>query len=188
VTSTFQKLVSRLRAWENLGTERFKGGARHIGHVPHVAEFAYLHTLCAPLSETEIDFFASLVKSGIPADVRAFYAYCNGFSLFSSGICMYGLTRRPANAPLVRERADLVPFDGVRVNTLGRAVANPSAFIFAVYRDGTLAYSESSGAIHLFRPDTREGNLQKWHTFEEWLLCETDRLAESFDAEGRSKT
>lgn len=71
-----------LRQWEPLGYKAYPDGCRLIGHTPHIAPYAYLHRLPAPLSEEDLQELEIALPKRLPKQLRDLYLSCNGMGMF----------------------------------------------------------------------------------------------------------
>ena len=172
-------------AAKNLGERTLDNGTRLVGHIPHVAEEARLHLVFAPLTSQDIDYIENQLGLGIPNDLRMFYSYHNGLSLFSGSLSIDGLRRN------YNRTGDDVwqPFDILVANKFESPddLSN-SCFLIGGYRqDGSRLYIDSKTSRVFRSARATSKPLNEWSSFEEMLLKETRRLDKLFDKDGKRK-
>ena len=179
-----QQVNEIMQRARNLGERRLKNGAQLIGHVPHVAPEAWLHAMYPPIHDFEIRELESQIGIHFPEEFSDFLNLCNGLSLFSGELSIYG--RRESYS-----RTDLddvwQAFDIVTPNTLERLRdAKPTYLFVGGYPCGKGYYvyiDTSNGAVA--RCTRRSAHaLATWKFFPEMLLSEAIRLSHLFDSRG----
>jgi hypothetical protein len=172
-----------LLSWESLGAATAPNGARLIGHVPHVAPMAYLHTIFPPLSEAEILELERIVGRRIPQEYTSFLRLSNGLKVFMK-LSLDGL--RTSFARDVDSAR--LPFSLETTNVQERPRGSPVEVVFI----GSYSYDGSNlwmrpGDPRVYRCPRREFGpvLNTWHTFDTMLESEVSRLAGLFGPDGR---
>jgi hypothetical protein len=66
-----------LMSYNNLGKQALESGTILIGHAPHIAPKAWLHSIHAPLSDREINALEKYLGI-IPEDYKSFLKKANG--------------------------------------------------------------------------------------------------------------
>jgi hypothetical protein len=176
-------VLETMNQYTHLGTRILGNGTTLIGHVPHLAPEAWLHTIFTPLNSEELNQVASAVGGKIPSVFASFLLRCNGLRLFSCSVTIDGLRTSFART------GDAVwqPFSIRTPNVDERPRwAKPTFFFVGGYQwDGSLLYLDNSNQ-QVFRCRTKSSKvLTEWPSFEVMLETETQRLAQLFDQEGR---
>ena len=171
-----------IAAAEPLGTRTTGAGARLIGHVPHVAPEAYLHTTFASLADPQISALEAAIGRPIPASYRELLGVTNGLSLFSGSLNVYGLR---ASYTRVGDAA-WQPFSAIEPNTLERPRGLPrEAVIVGGYSgDGSLVYVRADDSVARCDRDVAT-SLNEWPHLFTMLATEAERFVHHFDAQGR---
>jgi hypothetical protein len=164
-----------------LGHRVLDNGTELVGHVPHVAPQAWLHTLFAPLPAADIAAWEQARGGTFPPALRAFFAHHNGLNLFSTGLALngkrhsYERTGDAARQPF--DFDDLNRYHAPRGMRAGHLCMEGNDDHHWIWLDL---------ATHAVRRHTSDGALvQEWPGFEEMLVAEAHRLAEQFDDAGQ---
>lgn len=171
------------KQYSALGERKLSNGARLIGHVPHVAPEAYLHSFFPGLDPDEIRGLENEIERELPEALEAFYARCNGLDLFAGSLSIFGL-----RDPFLEGDAGEVgqPFSMVTPNVDERpADADDSFVFFGFYEwDGSLLYAApSSPEVIRCSPESSEP-LNTWPSLRAALTEEVKRLGKLFDRDG----
>lgn len=171
-----------MESYGHLGQRTLPNGTRLIGHVPSVAPEAWFQCIYHPLRIEEIKYVEEDVGSPVPVVFSTFLQKCNGLSLFSYSLSIYGLRKSFSRT------GDAVwqPFSIKTPNIDERPrYSQPSFFYLGGYRlDGSLLYIDTI-SHKVFRCKRRTAKpLNQWPTFEVMLESETERLSSLFDNEG----
>lgn len=181
-----QNTIRIMESYNHLGTKTLEIGTRLIGHVPHVAPEAWLHIIFAPLTLSDIRRIEAEIETSLPDVFSFFLLLCNGLSLFSGNLDIYGLRKS-----FVRTGdAAWQPFSITTVNTIERPrKAKPSfVFIGGYSNDGSLLYIDKDD-LQVYRCKQRSTKpLNQWANFETMLEEEAKRLTLLFDDMGRKLT
>jgi hypothetical protein len=90
----FDVVKQQLFNFENLGKEVTPSGAVLIGHAPHIAPMAWLHSIYPVLTEEDIIELEFDLKKSIPQAYRDFLKnYSNGLKLFTITLTFYGMRK-----------------------------------------------------------------------------------------------
>jgi hypothetical protein len=183
---TWDRVLKILERWTHLGEERASTGARLIGHVPHVAPMAYLHSIYPGLDESQIDELEALCQRPIPPPYRALLRITNGANLFSDKLRINGLRTSYARDA----DASRLPYAMEAANTWERPKGSPQdAVFFGGYSfDGSrLSMLPEDDRVFYTPRRTYEPILRTWPSLDEMLESEVERLAALFDGQGRLK-
>lgn len=180
--SLFDKSIDILKGYNYLGEQQLEDGSLLIARAPHIAPQAWLHSIYAPLTESEISEVEQRVGE-IPKVYKGFLKTSNGLGVFNTTLSLYGFRRN-----YKRQIPDVwQPFDIVTPNTIEKpANAKGSVFIIGGYDwDGSRLYIDKlTGKVHLCDRDDAK-SLYEWNSFGEMLLSEIKRLSTLFDKEGK---
>lgn len=174
-----------LEQWAPLGICMTASGARLIGHVPHVAELAYLHSLYPGLSPAELDDLVGRMCRPIPMPYAAFLRLTNGAKLFSGSLALSGLRRNYVRNTEQARQPYALEIDNMEHRP---GDAPQDAFIIGGYSyDGSLLWIDQDLRVHRSAQACCYPILNTWSSFDEMLLAEVDRLATLFDKSGRMR-
>ena len=184
----WKAILEILYHWSDLGIHKAKTGATLIGHVPHVAPEAWLHSLHIPLKKKQISALEESVGTTFPYEFRDFLGFTNGLKAYSDSISIYGIRtnydrtieggRQPYDFQLMNRPAEKPP-----------DAENTMVFIGGYsWMYGSDLYFDS-GSLHperIYRC-SRESvyPLNTWENFWVMLDEELKRLAAMFDDKGR---
>jgi hypothetical protein len=177
-------LTDKLMSWSHLGVTTLNDGAQLIGHVPHVAPFAYLHIIPAPLKEKEISASADALGISLPDDFHDYLLYANGLHAFSGTIAVYGFRKNYQRADVVAASAQ--PFDLSIPNHFERpkSIRDTQIVVGGYKVDGSQVVMDGSGRTHRILEQDANQISNTWSSFSEWLTSEVLRLSSIFDAKG----
>lgn len=166
-----------------LGERRLSNGAHLIGHVPHRAPEAYLHTLFPPASDASIGRARTqLVATDAFDQYIRFLVEHNGANFFLGSLAFNGIR----GELISRSSNDRQPFDLVELNRFERP-KNAEAevlFIGSYNWDGSLIYLEPSGRV--FVCNKRDATpYARWPNLVDMISHELSRLVQFYDREGR---
>jgi hypothetical protein len=181
---TWGRVLKILERWTHLGEERASTGARLIGHVPHVAPIAYLHSIYPGLDESQIDELEALCQRPLPSAYRAFLRITNGAKLFSDDLSLDGLRTSYQRSV----DASRLPYALETANTWERPKGSPQdAVFFGGYSFDGSRLAMRGGDDRVFYTPRREYQpiLRTWPSFPAMLESEVQRLAALFDERGR---
>jgi hypothetical protein len=168
----------------NLGFKDYGKGAILIGHVPHVAQFAYMHRLYLPLTEDELKQLELSLNQVIPKMFKDFLRETNGISIFSDSLNIYGMRKSTEGAT----ENKLQPFSILTPNIIERLKDADPEFLFigGYSKDGSKLYiDERTGKVfHCERYFSKQIR-NEWVDFETMLLQETRRISTLFDKNGK---
>lgn len=179
----FEEVKSELYKFRHLGLEKTANGTILIGKAPHIAEFAWLHSIYKTLSQEELFELEKDVKTQLPDSYRDFLLnHSNGLSLFVSNFSLYGL-RKELGRTIEASRQ---PFSLITLNTIEKIKnAEENHFFIGSYKwDGSKLYiDKSTGKVHYCdRWDAT--SLFEWNSFEEMIVSEVKRITNLFDENG----
>lgn len=179
----FQKILTILERAKCLGERILPNGTRLIGHVPHVAPEAWLHTIFPPLDISGIQKLEAEIKISIPADYKKFLMATNGLKIFSDRLSLDGL-----RMSYVRTGDEArQPYSLVTPNTFERPKDALSSYLYigGYSQDGSHLYIDGE-TLKVFRAARRtSAPLNEWKNFGEMLVTETIRIALLFDEKGK---
>ena len=173
-------IVDRAR---RLGERALPNGTELIGHVPHVAPDAWLHTMFAGLTEDEVAKVESEAGRSLTAEHRRILAAHNGLMLFSTALSLYGL--RHSNVRV--GDAARQPF-GIRVpNGPERVPGAPKTWVYVggYSSDGSQLCVDFTTS-HVYRCARYSAKpLKEWPNLISMLNEEATRISSLFDENGR---
>jgi hypothetical protein len=179
----WEKILSVLHQASALGEEKLSNGALLIGRVPHVAPQAWLHSIYAPLEESDIRDLENEMGRELPSSFKAFLKLANGINIFSDSLSLKGLRRNYARTGDEARQ----PYDIMLPNRGGKpkdALKN-HVLIGGYSWDGShLFIDETTGKTFCSERRTAKP-YKEWESFEEMLVTETTRIASLFDKTGR---
>lgn len=180
----WEELILMLDKYSALGERVMPNGARLIGHVPHVAPLAYLHTIYPPLNLEELCQVEKTIGRKIGNSLADFYKITNGVKLFSGELTIDGL--RTDNSRSI-ESSLSQPFDIGTVNVDERpAFAEDDMIFIGGYKDdGSLLYMRYGGNDVFRCSQTSKAPLNHWTSIVDLLLSESKRFVDLFDESGK---
>ena len=177
-------VIAVLDRWAGLGSVVLPDGARLIGHVPEVAELAYLHRVPPPLPEEGLNKLRAQLEMPVPAELLEFYKCANGLSAFSDSLNIYGLRGNYRRSDMLAVSAQ--PYDIITPNQHERPAQMKLNHVIV----GGYQYDGSKVAVgdqaEVYRCERRDGRkrLNQWPSFRAWIEVEIDRLSKVFDDAG----
>lgn len=183
--NSIQKIITDLKSKHKEKKNYFsEGGAALLCHTPHVAPLAYLHKIFPPANEDQIEIIESFIGRKPINDHIGFLKVCNGLSLFSTSLALYGIRSLVSRNPL-----DPLPF-GLDIPNIYERPNNmdEDAIIIGSYRfDGSNAYITPDG--HVYYCLERDATpLMEWESLPIFLSAEIERLSSLFDEDGHPLT
>jgi len=174
-----------LARWSDLGSIKFPDGCQLIGHVPHYAPEAYLHSIFRPLSEAELEIVERQIGKNLQPVLVSFLMRMNGLSIFSGAISLYGYRTSNKRSSILEMQCQ--PFDIIQYN-LREKPKNLCSSDIAIG-----SYGDDCSKIimcanqSIFRTERYDAScvLNRWGDLQSWLTCEVERLTRIFDADGR---
>jgi hypothetical protein len=171
--------------FENLEKGSSSDGAILIGKAPFIGTKAWLNIMYPVLSDKEIVWLESELKTTIPEDYKQFLSdFSNGLIILSSTFSLYGL-RRQINRDIkanVRQ-----PYSILTPNIFERPKnAKDNYFFIGGYNwDGSHLYiDKETNRVHCCERWDATSKMQ-WTSFEEMITSEIKRLYLLFDHEGK---
>ena len=177
-----QPLLTQLAQHHTAQDLTLADGTRLICPTPHVGPQAFLHALYPPLTGHELAELQHHLGMPLPAQLRAFYAHCNGFNCFSDAWSIDGLRHQPG-CELAAARQ---PYDLRTPNVEERpADASADMVFFGGYDwDGSRVYTRQGNEhVQLCGPDS-SASLRSWPSLAAYIADEAARLGSLFDALG----
>ena len=182
---SFLAIQRKLDEARLLGSRTLANGAQLIGHVPHVAPQAYLHTIYAPLDEPEISSIEQQLGRKLPEDFRDFLRTTNGLKVFSDSLSIDGLRKN-----YIRTGDEAIqPYCITTPNIYERPANAPSQCIFigGHSHNGHLIYIDAlTNKVHRCRR-TSSKSLESWPDFWTMLTAEVDRISIKMVAESQNR-
>jgi hypothetical protein len=180
----YEQVRERVRSAADLGHKTLPSGAEVFGHVPELAQEAWLHSLYPGLDDEELDALTDALDRTVPGVYADWLRLTNGLELFVTTLALYGVSRDSR-----RDSQNRQPFDLSIHNVHDRpGDAGDECFFIGGYDwDGSLLYLRGEDE-QVYR-GTRESvdPLNEWDSLESMLLSEFDRLSEHFDEQGRER-
>jgi hypothetical protein len=184
--SYFDVVRQQLFKFENLGKEVTLSGAVLIGHAPHIAPMAWLHSIYPVLTEEDIIELEAELKKPIPEAYRDFLKnYSNGLALFTTTLTFYGM-RKVLGRTIEASRQ---PFAIGTSNNYERPKNSKNSYFFigGYDWDGSKLYIDSD-TNKVYYCDRRDATpLMEWESFEAMLTSEVSRLIRLHDENGIKK-
>lgn len=179
----FDEIMGVILEAERLGSQQLSTGVRLIGHVPHVAPEAYLHSLYPALDDEQVVSLEQQVGRSLTSELKKFLGRANGVQLFSDAFTIEGL--RHSYVRIGPESHQPYSMSTANIPERPRD-ADPSIVFFGGYEwDGSaLGMSPDSPVVYRFERGSTKV-LNQWASFSEMLLSEVHRLSKLFDNEGR---
>jgi hypothetical protein len=178
------KVLQIVETYRHLGERTLYDGTRLVGHVPHVAPQAWLHSIYAPLSGRAVAALEARLECTIPTVFGDFLQRCNGLHLFSAQLHIGGSQDAVTR---IGDEGLWKPFDLGIPNLYERPTgAKPTFFFIGGYQqDGSHLYIDAADRrVHRCKMRTAK-SLNCWSDFGTVLEQETQRLAQIFDRHGR---
>jgi hypothetical protein len=179
----FSEVLDILNNWAKLGSKTTSNGTKLIGHVPHVGSMAYLHSIFGPLKEEEIVQVEQEINHNLSDDLKAFYRYANGCSLFLT-LEITGL-RKDYNRELNENVYQPISIRYQNVIDQPKNKTEEMVFFGGYDYDGSNLYMvDNDQRVFLCSSESAIPVLYEWESFETFLLSEVKRLSEIFDKKG----
>jgi hypothetical protein len=177
------RLISSLKKSSVLGERWLPNGALLLGHVPHIAPEAYLHSIFPGLDADGIGQLEAEIGRKLPESLKDFYGRCNGIHLFCGSLSIFGL-RDPFLDGVAGDIGQ--PFSMRIPNVDERPSDVDDSFVFFGFYDwdGSLLYASSKSPEILRCACNGEKVLNLWPSLELTLATEVARLASLFDTRG----
>ncbi|MTH98231.1 SMI1/KNR4 family protein [Roseibium sp. RKSG952] len=173
------------RRWGHLPNQTLSDGTMRVARLPETFE-DYLFEFPPPATELMISCsdrdLKMLTGMAIPAALVDFYRVHNGCSLFCGAISILGL---PGDV-FARASKGTAQVHNLLTRAIAPDVPAPQGrdLTIAVYDNHTHALIRPDGTIGRV-PDLRPDMvLNTWRCLDDWVLCETARLADQFAADG----
>jgi hypothetical protein len=184
-----QTLINKMSKWKRLGEKADTNGNRIIAHIPRDYPEAYLHAIYVPLQETKWKEYAI----DIPDQLADLYRECNGLSIFSNSLSIYGIRE---NYQRDLSSAQFQPFDLKQHDKEHRSVwhklkkkeSDDRTFFGSYEWDGSGVYvtKSSEKVFRCFRNESTPRN--EWKNIEYFLSSEYARLEMLFTDDGYLKS
>jgi hypothetical protein len=177
------KLIDSLRALEDSGSIVQSNGTRLISKFPPrkdgLFSDAYLHEIYVGLKESEIDDLEALVCQKLPEQLREFYGYANGLSIFADSLSIRGLRRN-----YTRDIGSRLPVS----LEYGNTVEKPKGDSRSQLRFGWYSEQGAELVINLDNPEEvcavpryeSSPVLYRWSSIEELLATEVERMGKIY--------
>ena len=181
--SYWDEVKNELFRFKKLGEEVSELGATLIGHAPHIAPKAWLHSLFPVLSEHEVIEFGKAAQKRVPSVYADFLMNCsNGLKIFVSTFSLYGLRKQIGRSV----EAGRQPYSPDTANVDERpANAKDSYFFIDGYNwDGSHLYIDTETSQVNYCSVSNAKSLYKWESFDEMLISEVKRICGLFDENG----
>lgn len=171
-----EKILAVLEAWKFRGESIHTKGARLIGHVPEIAEKAYMHVIFPPLEERHISELKDrLAGRVIPDSYLSLLKLANGMYLFPGEITIHGYI------PLNKEKSKSffdnpsnIMIDNGQLMVKG---SESSDITIGWYQsDGSYINIKCDGRVIRFKPEFPMQIINVWPTLTSWLIEEITRL------------
>jgi hypothetical protein len=179
----WQKIKAEIDKFKNLGEEKTENGTSLIGRAPHIAKFAWLHSIYLPLTAQDIITLENELKTEIPSDYKLFLTnFSNGLTLFVNKFYLYGLRKQIGRTV----EASRQPYSPMIANVDERpSNAKDTYFFIGGYSwDGSRLYiDKKSNHVH-YCDRWDASSLYEWCSFEEMLVLEVKRITSLFDEKG----
>jgi hypothetical protein len=177
------RVMQVIDSYRHLGERALPNGTRLVGHVPHVAPEAWLHSVFAPLRTDDVREVEWLLGRPIPAVFATFLSRSNGIRLFSDSLSIDGLRRSFIR---VGDEARQ-PYSIMTTNRDERPRYSKHSYLYigGYSYDGSLLYIDETD-MRVYRCRKKSAKpLNSWASFEEMLESEANRLSDLFDRNGR---
>ncbi len=182
MNSVCRQVMEIMNRAEKLGVRRLSEGQRLIGNIEWLAPEAYLHVLYGPLGDRELLLLESQIERPIPEELKEFYRWTNGLSLFAYKLTIDGWREDDARGG----DGMWEPYSLVVPNVFERPVDAPQGMVFfGGYEDDASLLGMMPDAPEIYRFAHGSVNvLNKWEDLWTMLTCEADRLSQLFDNNG----
>ncbi|WP_111978706.1 SMI1/KNR4 family protein [Algibacillus agarilyticus] len=166
----------------NITTEN---GSVLLRNVPDIAPKAYLHSLYAPLDESEIEDLEAQISYALPEELKQFYMTVNGLDFYCGTLYMYGLRKDKARTVLATIQQ---PFDIAMPNNTSFGYHISRAIYIGAYKyDGSVVgYDIDNGKVFRQSKSNKE-ILNQWADLHEFIYNEYDRLFKLIDVNGNKQ-
>ncbi|HTE13355.1 MAG TPA: SMI1/KNR4 family protein [Chitinophagaceae bacterium] len=172
----------KIENYERLGVKILEDSTKLIAKAPHIAPYAWLHSIYKPLNADEILHLEKELSTEIPDDYKHFLSKCsNGLNIFIDAFSLYGFRKRQGRTI----EDSYQPYSIITRNRTERLRdADSDMFFIGSYSwDGSLLYIQKGKVYRCTRKFTKP--LNEWLSFEEMLVNEIDRIFLLHDKEGK---
>ncbi len=156
-----------------------------ITNLHWVGPLAYLHVIYRPASPSMIMQVGQAMQ--FPVSLQHFYECCNGLSLYSGTIRMFGCVQ----AGTLLDRSDplyLPPLDIIKMNqqfVSPRSSHHMLCIGVYSYDRSLVCIDRQSERVTCYRGEDLRHQRGSWSTIENWLSSECSRLSSQFSPDGR---
>ena len=167
-----------------LGYRELNNGAHLIGHVPHVAPKAWLHTVYSPLSEAHILELENNIRISFPYSFISLSKLSNGLRIFSDTLSIDGY-RLSYNR--VGDEA-IQPYSILTQDLDERPKDSRVSFLYIggyFTNDGSSLYIDNDTDMVYRCTHKSSQPLNQWNNLWDMLLSKTIRLSKLFDSNGK---
>jgi hypothetical protein len=177
----FESILSLLDEYKHLGYEQLENGTQLIGRAPHVAKYAWLHSLYPPLTDDEIVELEKSLDIPVHDSFKEFLKVSNGLHAFVTTFCIDGL-RANYKRDIISSRQ---PFDITTPNYEERPkdAEKDWLFIGGYDWDGSLLFIKPDGKVYCY--SRKIGIYHSWDNLFVMLEEEILRLMKLFDEKGQ---
>ena len=183
----YYELTALLEKWTYLGRKELTNGVILIGHVPHIAPEAWLHTIYPGLNKNQIETLEQNLLIKFTTDFRSFLSYNNGINIFADSLSIFGLrTSYERQGDKSRQPYDIISLNKERPKGCSKYFLHIGSYSW----DGSKVYidCEDEQNQKVYRCERRGLTiLQEWADICSWLVGETTRLQLLFDDRGKKE-
>jgi len=156
-----------------------KNGTIILGKVPHLGPEAWLHEIYAPLNEQEIKSLELNLKMNLSTSIKDFYRCCNGLSIFSDELRLYGYQKIFTRSI----EADREPYSIILKNVEERLKDAKKEYLFlgSYKEDGSqIIYNQLNGKVVRSERYASKKILNEWENIVIFLESEIIRLSKFY--------
>ncbi len=178
------KIESYLEKFKNINDFEFEG-RKFKTNVQSVAPKAYLSII---YDAADINIQKEIIDPlELPSQLRNFYRYYNGVSLFADLFSIYGFLPHHYLLSVIHDWRKSLPYHFVKINErFFKDIFNSEILFFGSYGydRSELFIEKSTGKIYCCVEDNLNKIRASWPSFENWIEFEIKRLASYHDENG----
>lgn len=180
-------LVTRLSASVPRDEPKWLSGGVRIGHTPHVARLAYLHTIYAPASEVDLQAAAQALGRRMPEDYQRFLVMANGVRLFGGALDLGGVVGQVDRRPESIGQAISLRYGNVVERPEGLSADDFAIGGIVGQSTAGVLIMDAAGRVRLVHGRDGSDVAADWLSLDAMLESEIERLSQLFDSEGRRR-
>lgn len=159
--------------------------AVRIGNLDWIGPLAYLHVVYRPAASLLVLQVGQLMQ--FPESLQTFYGSCNGLSLYSGAIRVFGCVEKGT----LLDRSDPLSLPPLSIIEMNRQFVDPrhSRSLLCIgaysYDRSLVCIDRQAKRVTCYRGEDLGHQRKTWPTIEDWLNGELNRLSFLFSPDGR---